>query len=271
MDVNAFLDGFSLVTQPETLLFCFLGVVIGMLIGVLPGLGPAATIAILLPITYTVDPVSAIIMLAGIYYGAQYGGTITSVLLRLPGEASVGGHRLRRLRPGQAGQGRHGPRGRGHRVVRRRHGVDHRPHLPRAAHRRCGRRLPGPRVRRARAARRAAGRHHRQRQRDQGARRRLGGAAAGHRRARQVHRRRPVHLRQPAARRRPRLRRRRDGPLRRRRDPLQPRAAPREAARTCRGRQHLALARRAEAVLRRDRPRLGRSASASACCPAAVR
>ena len=88
MDVNAFLDGFGLVTQPETLLFCFLGVVIGMLIGVLPGLGPAATIAILLPITYTVDPVSAIIMLAGIYYGAQYGGTITSVLLRLPGEAS---------------------------------------------------------------------------------------------------------------------------------------------------------------------------------------
>lgn len=59
-----------------------------MLIGVLPGLGPAATIAILLPVTYGVEPVSAIIMLAGIFYGAQYGGTITSVLLRLPGEAS---------------------------------------------------------------------------------------------------------------------------------------------------------------------------------------
>jgi len=88
MDVQAFLDGFVLVTQPENLLWCFAGVVIGMLIGVLPGLGPAATIAILLPITYTVDPVSAIIMLAGLYYGAQYGGTITSVLLRLPGEAS---------------------------------------------------------------------------------------------------------------------------------------------------------------------------------------
>jgi putative tricarboxylic transport membrane protein len=88
MDVNAFLDGFALVAQPNILLACFLGVLIGMLIGVLPGLGPAATIAILLPITYTLDPVSAIIMLAGIYYGAQYGGTITSVLLRLPGEAS---------------------------------------------------------------------------------------------------------------------------------------------------------------------------------------
>ncbi len=88
MDLNAFFDGFVLVTQPTNLLYCLIGVLIGMLIGVLPGLGPAATIAILLPITYNVDPVSAIIMLAGIYYGAQYGGTITSVLLRLPGEAS---------------------------------------------------------------------------------------------------------------------------------------------------------------------------------------
>ncbi|WP_069385267.1 tripartite tricarboxylate transporter permease [Cellulosimicrobium cellulans] len=88
MDLTAFLDGFALVTQPTNLLYCLVGVLIGMLIGVLPGLGPAATIAILLPITYTIDPVSAIIMLAGIYYGAQYGGTITSVLLRLPGEAS---------------------------------------------------------------------------------------------------------------------------------------------------------------------------------------
>jgi putative tricarboxylic transport membrane protein len=88
MDINAFLDGFGLVVQPGNLLYCLIGVLIGMLIGVLPGLGPAATIAILLPITYGIDPVSALIMLAGIYYGAQYGGTITSVLLRLPGEAS---------------------------------------------------------------------------------------------------------------------------------------------------------------------------------------
>jgi putative tricarboxylic transport membrane protein len=88
MDIHAFLDGFALVVQPGNLLYCLIGVLIGMLIGVLPGLGPAATIAILLPITYGIDPVSALIMLAGIYYGAQYGGTITSVLLRLPGEAS---------------------------------------------------------------------------------------------------------------------------------------------------------------------------------------
>ena len=82
------LDGFNVVLDPTNLLYCLLGVVVGMLIGVLPGLGPAATIAILLPMTYGVEPVTAIIMLAGIFYGAQYGGTITSVLLRLPGEAS---------------------------------------------------------------------------------------------------------------------------------------------------------------------------------------
>src|SRR5262245_62709455 len=77
-----------------------------MLIGVLPGLGPAATIAILLPVTFGIEPVTAIIMLAGIFYGAQYGGTITSVLLRLPGEASsvvtvFDGHAL--ARQGKAG------------------------------------------------------------------------------------------------------------------------------------------------------------------------
>jgi putative tricarboxylic transport membrane protein len=88
MDLAPVLDGFSVVVEPTNLLYCLIGVVIGMLIGVLPGLGPAATIAILLPLTFSVEPVTAIIMLAGIFYGAQYGGTITSVLLRLPGEAS---------------------------------------------------------------------------------------------------------------------------------------------------------------------------------------
>ena len=88
MDFAPVLDGFSVVLEPVNLLYCLIGVVIGMLVGVLPGLGPAATIAILLPITFGIEPVTAIIMLAGIFYGAQYGGTITSVLLRLPGEAS---------------------------------------------------------------------------------------------------------------------------------------------------------------------------------------
>src|SRR3989442_11878430 len=97
MDLNAFLDGFALVVEPKNLLYCLIGVLIGMVIGVLPGLGPAATIAILLPITYSINPVSAIIMLAGIYYRAQYGGTITSVFFRLPGEASPGVPRFRGL------------------------------------------------------------------------------------------------------------------------------------------------------------------------------
>jgi putative tricarboxylic transport membrane protein len=88
VDFGPVIDGFGVVLQPENLLYCLVGALVGMLIGVLPGLGPAATIAILLPITYGIDPVAAIIMLAGIFYGAQYGGTITSVLLRLPGEAS---------------------------------------------------------------------------------------------------------------------------------------------------------------------------------------
>jgi putative tricarboxylic transport membrane protein len=88
VELSPVLDGFAVVLEPTNLLYCFVGVAIGMLIGVLPGLGPAATIAILLPLTFSLEPVTAIIMLAGIFYGAQYGGTITSVLLRLPGEAS---------------------------------------------------------------------------------------------------------------------------------------------------------------------------------------
>ncbi|WP_346535905.1 tripartite tricarboxylate transporter permease [Micromonospora sp. DPT] len=106
MDFAPVLDGFGVVLEPTNLLYCLIGVVIGMLIGVLPGLGPAATIAILLPVTFGIEPVTAIIMLAGIFYGAQYGGTITSVLLRLPGEASsvvtvFDGHAL--ARQGRAG------------------------------------------------------------------------------------------------------------------------------------------------------------------------
>jgi putative tricarboxylic transport membrane protein len=106
MDLAPVLDGFAVVLEPTNLLYCLIGVVIGMLVGVLPGLGPAATIAILLPVTIGIEPVTAIIMLSGIFYGAQYGGTITSVLLKLPGEASsvvtvFDGHAL--ARQGKAG------------------------------------------------------------------------------------------------------------------------------------------------------------------------
>ena len=80
--------GLSTAASPLNLLYCLVGVFLGTLIGVLPGLGPTATIAMLLPITFGLPPVSALIMLAGIYYGSQYGGSTTSILVNLPGEAA---------------------------------------------------------------------------------------------------------------------------------------------------------------------------------------
>src|SRR5688500_6484742 len=80
--------GFSVALSLQNLWFCFIGVFLGTLIGVLPGIGPLATIAMLLPITFNVAPVSALIMLAGIYYGAQYGGSTTAILVNLPGETA---------------------------------------------------------------------------------------------------------------------------------------------------------------------------------------
>ena len=80
--------GLSVSLTPLNLLYCLIGVFLGTLIGVLPGLGPTATIAMLLPVTFTLPPVSALIMLAGIYYGSQYGGSTTSILVNLPGEAA---------------------------------------------------------------------------------------------------------------------------------------------------------------------------------------
>jgi putative tricarboxylic transport membrane protein len=82
------IQGFSVAMQPMNLLYAFIGCVLGTLIGVLPGLGPAAGTAILIPVTFNLDPIGAIIMLAAIYYGAMYGGTITSVLVNVPGEAA---------------------------------------------------------------------------------------------------------------------------------------------------------------------------------------
>ncbi|MFD2182522.1 tripartite tricarboxylate transporter permease [Rhodoplanes azumiensis] len=80
--------GFSVALDPVNLVYAFLGVLLGTAIGVLPGLGPVATISILLPVTFTLQPQSAIIMLAGIYYGAAYGGSTTAILVNLPGESS---------------------------------------------------------------------------------------------------------------------------------------------------------------------------------------
>jgi putative tricarboxylic transport membrane protein len=108
MDILHFLaTGFSVALSWENLFYCFLGVLIGTLIGVLPGLGPSATISLLLPSTFRLSPTAAIIMLAGVYYGAMYGGSTTSILVNIPGEAAsvvtcLDGYQMAR-------QGRAGP------------------------------------------------------------------------------------------------------------------------------------------------------------------
>src|SRR5437660_1384649 len=108
MDIFANLwFGFGVAVTPTNLGLCLIGALVGTLIGVLPGIGPLATIAMLLPITFGLPPVGALIMLAGIYYGAQYGGSTTSVLVNIPGEATsvitcLDGHQMPR-------QGRAGP------------------------------------------------------------------------------------------------------------------------------------------------------------------
>ncbi len=86
--IEALQKGFLVALQPGNLLYCFVGVVIGTLVGVLPGLGPVAAMALMLPATYFIDPTASIIMFAGIYYGAMYGGSTTAILVNIPGEAS---------------------------------------------------------------------------------------------------------------------------------------------------------------------------------------
>ena len=82
------LIGFSVTLTPVNLLFCFMGVLFGTLVGVLPGIGPIAAMSLLLPTTFSLPPVTSLIMLAGIYYGAMYGGSTTSILVNIPGEAA---------------------------------------------------------------------------------------------------------------------------------------------------------------------------------------
>ena len=98
--------GFGAALSFNNLGFALIGCLLGTLIGVLPGIGPIPTIAMLLPITFGLDPLSSLIMLAGIYYGAQYGGSTTSILVNIPGEASsivtcIDGHQM--AKQGRAG------------------------------------------------------------------------------------------------------------------------------------------------------------------------
>jgi putative tricarboxylic transport membrane protein len=100
------LGGFAIILTPANLYLCFLGSLIGTLVGVLPGVGPLAALALLLPVTFTLSPLAGLVMLCSIFYGAMYGGSITSVLLNIPGEAAsvvtcLDGHQL--ARQGRAG------------------------------------------------------------------------------------------------------------------------------------------------------------------------
>ena len=107
MDVLANLGlGFAVALTVQNVVYCFIGVLLGTVIGVLPGIGPVTTVAMLLPISFTLPPESALILLAGIYYGAQYGGSTTAILVNIPGEASsvvttIDGHAM--ARAGRAG------------------------------------------------------------------------------------------------------------------------------------------------------------------------
>src|SRR5688572_12272698 len=80
--------GFQTALSPANLVYCFLGVLVGTLVGVLPGIGAMATMAMLLPLTFHLEPVGGLIMLAGIFYGTKYGGSTTAIMVRLPGEAA---------------------------------------------------------------------------------------------------------------------------------------------------------------------------------------
>jgi len=86
--LQGLINGFGVATTIQNLFYCVMGAIVGTLVGVLPGLGPIAGIALLIPATFGLNPTSAIIMLAGIYYGAMYGGSTTSILLNVPGETA---------------------------------------------------------------------------------------------------------------------------------------------------------------------------------------
>ena len=121
--------GFAVALTPMNLFWSALGVTVGTAVGVLPGIGPALTVALLLPVTYNLEPTSAFIMFAGIYYGAMYGGSTTAILLNTPGEIGLDRHRDRRPRDGQEGSGCPGAGDGRDRLLHRRHHRHHRADL----------------------------------------------------------------------------------------------------------------------------------------------
>ncbi len=129
------LHGFTVLLTWKTLALMMVGLILGIFVGVLPGLGGPNGVAILLPLTFTMDPTSAIVMLSCIYWGALFGGAITSILFNIPGRGVVGGDHLRRLPDGAAGTRRRGADRGVHLVVHRFAGRGDADHVPRARHR----------------------------------------------------------------------------------------------------------------------------------------
>ena len=134
MDIWAqLLGGFATAATPVNLLWAFVGCVLGTAIGVLPGLGPAVTVAMLLPITGQVEPTSSMIFFAGIYYGAMYGGSTTSILLNTPGETGTMVTALEGFKMAKSGRAGCGAGDFGDRLLRRRHHRHRAGHAVRAA------------------------------------------------------------------------------------------------------------------------------------------
>src|SRR4030081_2117583 len=133
---TSLLHGSAVALAPENIFWCFVGCFLGTVVGILPGLGPAATIAMLLPLTYNMNPAGGIIMLCGIYYGAKYRGATPPILPQHDGGGAVRRDLHRRLPDGAPGPRRPGARHRGDRLVHRRHLRGDRPDLDRAAGRR---------------------------------------------------------------------------------------------------------------------------------------
>src|ERR671917_2378473 len=102
---TALMNGFAVALQPMNLMFASIGVLLGTAVGVLPGIGPALTVALLLPVTYKLDPGGSLIMFAGIYYGGMYGGSTTAILINTPGESASMATALEGNRMAKAGRG----------------------------------------------------------------------------------------------------------------------------------------------------------------------
>ena len=128
----ALAHGMAVAVQPMNLLYALIGVFLGTAVGVLPGIGPALTVALLLPVTYKLDPGGSLIMFAGIYYGGMYGGSTTAILINTPGESALDGDRARGQQDGQGRPRRAGAGDVRDRFVRRGHHRHHRPCVSRA-------------------------------------------------------------------------------------------------------------------------------------------